>query len=186
MILVVDSSALALLLNSAGNPPDDPITKLPLDRSRERIEYFLSSLTGDDTLIIPAPVLAEALVRAEEGGPGILAAISGVARLRTAPFGDRAAIETAAMTREAIAAGDKRGGSNAAWQKVKVDRQVIAIARIENATAIYADDTDLITFARRLGMEAFSTWDLPVPEMAADLFTSSGLDANGQRVSGEP
>ncbi len=79
------------------------------------------------------------------------------------------------MTRQAIDAGDKRGGSSAPWQKVKVDRQVIAIARVEGATHIYADDHNLTAFARQLGMEALSTWDLPVPERVEDLFSISGV-----------
>jgi hypothetical protein len=52
------------------------------------------------------------------------------------PFGERAAVETAAMTREALVAGDKRDGSEAPWQKVKVDRHVIAVAHVEAATQI--------------------------------------------------
>ncbi|MEJ8631444.1 hypothetical protein P0F65_19920 [Sphingomonas sp. I4] len=146
-----------------------------MTHARERVELFLSSLSVEDTLIVPTPVLAEVLVGAEEGGPGLLAAISGMARLKVRPFGERAAIETAMMTREAIAAGDKRAGSQAPWQKVKVDRQVVAVARAEGATQIYTDDSNLVEFARRLGMDVFSTWDLPVPEVAANLFTVAGV-----------
>ena len=163
MILAVDSSALALLVNPAASPPDDPSTGRPVDRARERVEHFIADLAASDTMIIPTPVLAEALVRAEDGGPGLLAAVAGLARLKVRPFGQRAAIETAQMTREAVAAGDKKGGSVQAWQKVKVDRQVIAIARVEGATRIYADDRGLISFAKRLGMDVVSTWDLPYP-----------------------
>lgn len=182
MILAVDSSALALLINPAANPPKDPETEAPVAYARERVEHLINSMTAQDTIIIPTPVLAEALVRAEDGAPGIIEALAGLARIKVRPFGERAAIETAFMTREAIQAGDKRGGSEAPWQKVKVDRQVIAIARVESATKIYADDHRLVAFARRLGMEVFSTWELPVPEQAANLFTASGvpMDTRGQ------
>ena len=98
-----------------------------------------------------------------------------MARVKVRPFGELAAIETAVMTREAIQAGDKRGGSEAAWQKVKVDRQVVAVARVERATRIYADDRNLVAFAKRLGMDAFSTWDLPVPPVLDNLFTVAGV-----------
>ncbi len=175
MKLAVDSSALILLINPAANPPDDPDTKKPVAHARERIELFLSSLSVQDTLIVPTPVLAEVLVGAEEGGPGLLAAISGMARLKVRPFGERAAIETAMMTHEAIAAGDKRAGSQAPWQKVKVDRQVLAVARAEGATRVYTDDANLVEFARKLGMDVFSTWDLPMPEVAENLFTVAGV-----------
>lgn len=89
------------------------------------------------------------------------------------------------MTRDAIDAGDKRSGSEAAWQKVKVDRQVIAVARVEGATNIYADDRDLAAFAKRLGMEVFSTWDLPLPERETNLFTAAGLTPVGQSVDAQ-
>lgn len=58
---------------------------------------------------------------------------------------------------------------------MKVDRQVIAIARVEGITRIYADDIGLVGFARRLGMDAFSTWDLPIPEQEQNLFTAAGV-----------
>jgi len=191
VILVVDSSALALMVHPAAVPPVDPVTNQPLEHSRARVEHLIESFTANDSLIIPTPVLAEALVRAEDGAPGILEAISGMARVKIRPFGERAAVETAFMTRQAIQSGDKKGGSSAAWQKVKVDRQIIAVARVEGATAVYADDKDLVAFAKRLGMTVFSTWELPVPESAHNLFTAGGLEPDGRvedasRVSAPP
>jgi hypothetical protein len=46
------------------------------------------------------------------------------------------------MTRAAVDAGDKRVGSDATWAKVKFDRQIVAIAQVRRATAIYSDDAD--------------------------------------------
>lgn len=183
MILAVDSSALILLVNPTANPPEDPETKKPVTHARERVELFLAGLRLGDTLIIPTPVLAEVLVGAENGGPGLLEAISGMARVKVRPFGERAAVETAMMTREAVATGDKRGGSNSPWQKVKVDRQVVAVARAEGATRIYADDHNLVEFARRLGMDVFSTWDLPVPDGVENLFTAAGVELDPQATA---
>lgn len=163
MIVAVDTSALALMINPAADPPQDPQTGQLVDRARERIQHFIATLTTSDTLIVPTPVLAELLVRAEDGGPGLLAAMAGLARLKVRPFGERAAVETAFMTREALASGDKKSGSLEPYQKVKFDRQIIAIARVEGAARIYADDRPLASFARRLNMDVFSTWDLPLP-----------------------
>lgn len=168
------------MVHPAAAPPVDPATNQPLEHSKARIEHLIASFKANDSLIIPTPVLAEALVRAEDGAPGVLEAIGGMARVKIRPFGERAAVETALMTRQALEAGDKKGGSGAAWQKVKVDRQIIAVARVEGATAIYTDDKDLVAFAKRLGMTAFSTWDLPVPESARNLFTAVGLEPDGR------
>lgn len=183
MIVVVDSTALALLINPAANPPIDPTTNRPVTLARERVGHMIAGLGANDTLIVPTPVLGEVLVRAGDGAPGILEQLNGLARVRVKPYDQRAAIETAMMTREAIQAGDKRGGSTAPWQKVKIDRQIIAIARTNNASRLYADDVGLIGFARRLGIEAVSTWDLPLPPMETDLFTVIGLQADGFEAS---
>ncbi|SDD52657.1 hypothetical protein SAMN05444678_11522 [Sphingomonas sp. YR710] len=179
MIVVVDSTALSLLVNPAATPPSDPETGQPVTLARERVEHMIAGLGTNGTLIIPTPVLAEVLVYAEVGAPGVLEQLNGLARVRLRSFDVRAAIETAMMTREAIQAGDKRGGSTDPWQKVKIDRQIIAIARTNNATRIYADDLGLISFARRLGMDAVSTWDLALPPAETNLFTAIGLQADG-------
>jgi predicted nucleic acid-binding protein len=65
------------------------------------------------------------------------------------PFDTRAAIELAVMTRNAIDQGDKRGGVDAPWNKVKFDRQIVAIAKVAGATTIYSDDLQLRTFAEQ-------------------------------------
>ena len=179
MILVVDSSALVLLVNPAASPPDDPATKSPVEHAKARVEHLIASLGISDTIVIPTPVLAEVLVRAGEGAAGVLEAINGMARIKVRSYDVRAAVETAQMTLADIQAGDKKGGSGESWQKIKFDRQIIAIARVEGAELIYADDKGLTAFAKRLGMSVVSTWDLSVPESATNLFTAVGLEPGG-------
>ena len=51
------------------------------------------------------------------------------------------------------------------------DRQIVAVAKVNGAKVIYSDDKTLNTFAKRLGIESVSSWDLPAPrEKQADLF----------------
>ena len=176
MIVVVDSSALALLVNHDANPPSDPQTGAPLTLARERIEKLVSDMDAkNDVLVVPTPVLAEILVKAGQGAGELMQQLGALARVRIAPFDELAAIELAAMTIEIAAGGDKRGGDNQPWQKVKFDRQIIAIARVAQATLLYADDANLIATARRLEMTAISTWELPVPDVGNDLFTAAGI-----------
>lgn len=179
MILVVDSSALALIINPDANPPDDPATTLPLTQVGERIGLLLSGMDARDTIIVATPVLAEILVKAADGAPDVLFALQGLARIKIAAFDERAAVETAMMTRQALAAGGKGGGSDQPWQKVKFDRQIIAIARVHGASTIYADDRGLANFAKSLRMDVVSSWDLPLPETTEDLFTVAGMASNG-------
>lgn len=46
---------------------------------------------------------------------------------------------------------------------MKFDHQIVAIARVENATVIYSDDNHLGRFARRHGIEVFGIASLPLP-----------------------
>lgn len=180
MILVVDSSALALIINPDADPPHDPATGFPLTRVRNRVELLLSGMEARDTIIVPTPVLAEILVKAEDGAPDVLNGLLGSAKIRLVAFDVRAAVETAIMTREALATGDKRGGSTQPWQKVKVDRQIVAIARAYGASRIYADDLGLVAFAKMLGIDVVSSWNLPLPEVQDNLFTAAGLASDGE------
>ena len=86
MKLVVDSSALALLINPESTPPNDPSTELAVVKAHERIQGFINGLSASDTLIVPTPVLAELLVKAENDAPQLLEQLQGQARLRVRPF----------------------------------------------------------------------------------------------------
>ncbi|MHB8885990.1 MAG: type II toxin-antitoxin system VapC family toxin [Methylovirgula sp.] len=85
------------------------------------------------------------------------------------PFDTRAAIEVAAMSRDAAASGNKRGNSNATWAKVKYDRQIVAIAKVNGATSIYSDDRDIATLAKTAKISVVSLADLPLPPQNAQL-----------------
>jgi hypothetical protein len=88
------------------------------------------------------------------------------------PFDEMAAIELAAIEFAARGAGDKRGGASATWAKVKFDRQIVAIAKVNHARRIYSDDQDIVKFAQRAGLEVISTWQLPLPAAKQEkLFT---------------
>ena len=89
--------------------------------------------------------------------------LSGSARFKIVPFDTRAAVELAALTREALATGDKRSGSTAPWAKVKFDRQIVAIARTEGAELIYSDDEDLRRCALNVGIVVLGIAELPLP-----------------------
>jgi hypothetical protein len=83
------------------------------------------------------------------------------------PFDELSAIELAILTRNALDEGDKRGGSVDPWGKVKFDRQIIAIARVRQATVIYTDDRGLRRLAARLNIPAIGIAEMPVPAETA-------------------
>ena len=163
-MILLDATALMLLVHPEAEPPTDPATGVLVTRVRERFALLETEVqrTGD-TIVIPTPALAEVLVGIEDAGPAVLERLARSSRFKIAEFDTMAALEVAAMTREAIRAGDKRDGSTAPWQKVKIDRQIIAIARVRGVSRIYSDDKNLALFADKLGIEVVATWAMPLP-----------------------
>jgi hypothetical protein len=151
----IDSNVLSLLLYPAAKPPKDPSTGKPVTRMPERVQFLLETLDADgETIVIPTPVLSEFLILADKNGPDYLATIHGLKTMIIGPFDERACIELAALEIADRGAGDKRGGSSSPWQKIKVDRQIVAIAKINLATAIYSDDPDIRKLATKAGMKS--------------------------------
>lgn len=173
MLVVLDAAILMLLIDADAPAPTDHSTGAPVNRCRERLEYLVKRFESEAIkALVPTPALAEVLVRASSAGPAIVEELSRLAVLRIVPFDTRAAIEFACMTREAIDAGDKKDGSMESWAKVKFDRQIIAIARVEGAQEIYTDDAGLRRFAQRFGFKVVGIVDLPLPpeDPQIDLF----------------
>jgi predicted nucleic acid-binding protein len=163
-MVLFDATALSLLLHPEAKPPVDRSGK-PVSQARERIELLVETLDEKRTkVIIPTPALAELLVIAGPAGPKYLNELNSRSCFRIVEFDQRAAIEAAIEIRRAIDSGDKKEGSEATWGKVKFDRQIVAIAKVENATAIYSDDEDVSRYAQAVGIQAIGTESLPFPQ----------------------
>ena len=54
-------------------------------------------------------------------------------------------------------------GSLNPCQKVKIDRQIVAIGVTERATTIYSDDLGIVALAKVARTDAVSSWELPLP-----------------------
>ncbi len=81
----------------------------------------------------------------------------------------RAAVELAIMTAKDIKDGDKRAGSTATMAKLKFDRQIVAIAKVNSGSPIYTNDENLIKFANARDVETIALWDLPLPPEDAQM-----------------
>jgi predicted nucleic acid-binding protein len=154
MPVVFDTSFLIALL--------DP--KIRDERDGDaRLDFLLQTLERSRTkIIVPTPALSEVLIGAGDAAPRYLDIISRSSAFKVVPFGTRAAVEAAAAHREAIQAGDKREGATS-WVKVKFDRQIVAIAKVEGAELIYSNDSDIKRFSVRDGIEVLTVEDLPRP-----------------------
>lgn len=185
-MVVLDSTTILLFIQPDASAPLDPNTDLPVHRANERIEYLIQRLDeAGTTVIIPTPVLSEILVHSGDAAAEYLNILNQHAVFRIVPFDQRAAIEVAAMTREAIAAGDKKSGIKGSWHEIKFDRQIAAIARVEDASAIYTDDKNLINIAGQLGIDVVQMHELPLPpenpQMALDLPSNAETEEDDGR-----
>ncbi len=160
-------TVLSLVLNPELDPPTDPTTGQPVTKVAERLELLIANLqTEGARVILPTPALSEFLVIADESGPDYLAEIAKKSVFAIEPFDARAAVEAAASTRKAIAQGNKKSGASGAWQAVKTDRQIVAIAKTCGAARIYSNDSDLVNIAAGCNIAVVPVWKLPIPPEA--------------------
>jgi hypothetical protein len=81
------------------------------------------------------------------------------------PLDAKAAVELAFRNRDVFGKRDKKNDAQP-YQKVKVDRQILAICRVTVATRVYTDDKSLIECAKLCGIATMRPCDLPIPETA--------------------
>lgn len=162
-MVVIDSTVLMLLIDPKANPPTDESTGKPVDRCMDRIKQLLQTLSETKTrVLIPAPVLSEILVGSGSDKSAILKEFESTYSFKIEPFDTRAAVEVAYLTDTDLASG-RRLEAGETRAKVKYDRQIIAIAKVNNATVIYSDDIKLGKTARASGITVIKTSDLPLP-----------------------
>ena len=156
-MVVFDASILLFVFD--GNTPSS------VPRARERVEHLIDRLNDSgEKIIIPTPALSECLVHVGPAGPEYLTILGKQSCFRVASFDERAAVEAAVRTFQARARGQRKGGpTEASKTKIKFDRQIAAVATVEGATAIYSDDSDVRSYAREAGMQAYALADLPLP-----------------------
>lgn len=161
-MVVMDSTTLLLLFFPSANPPLDETHK-PVTRCKERIEYLLQSLTkAGIKVMVPTPVLSELLVQAGPDKAKLVAEMNGAYAFRIEPFDTRAAIEVAHLTDADLQSG-KPLNQDQTKAKVKYDRQIVAIAKVNGVATIYSDDRGVAKRAEANGMTCIRTADLPLP-----------------------
>jgi rRNA-processing protein FCF1 len=175
-MVVFDTSILALAFDEHANPPIDPVTGELLTDSQARLNHLIKTLSSAKTrVLIPAPVVAEYLVRAGEDKDVRLIELTGSRVFVVAPFDVRAAVECASIE-DADHARIRSVPEGESKAKVKFDRQIIATAVARGATVIYTGDIKLATRAKRNGIEVVMTWELPLPPADPQLKLEYGAD----------
>jgi hypothetical protein len=141
-----------------------PNAKHPIADAKARVDFLLADLSGrGDQVLIPTPALSEILVRSGRARNDIIQKLTKNPRFIVAAFDLRAALELALMTDAALTRSDKKEGSSATWAKVKFDRQIVAIAKVERVSCIYSEDQDVRSIGRREGLSVLGVSDIVVP-----------------------
>lgn len=157
-MIVFDATYLVVFLNTNPPPAKDRNGK-PVDKFKERVHQLASTFDrSNEPIGIPAPAMAEVLVRAGKGRSKLVSILSDRWRFQILPFDSRAAIEASELIAQIKASKEPW----TTWAKVKFDIQIVAIARAENASVIYADDIDIENYAKRLKIPVVRICDLPL------------------------
>jgi predicted nucleic acid-binding protein len=165
-MVATDSTFLALMLHPQAKPCLDPATKRPIKSVTERIDKLLEDLdAARERIILPTPALSEFLVLANDEAAAYLTEIHQKSAILIKPFDEMAAVELASMEIAARKKGRKRSpaSDDTPWQKVKFDRQIVAIAKVNGARVIYTDDQDVINIAEEEGIKAVRCSELEIP-----------------------
>jgi predicted nucleic acid-binding protein len=177
MTVVFDASFLIPLL--------DENARIDVPDARSKVSFLFAELDkAREVILVPTPALAEFLTGAGEAAPKYLQIITSSARFRVEPFDTLAAVELAADTARAKEAGDKKGSIDAPWQKVKFDRQIVAIARVHAARLIYSNDPHFGPLVGQRGPQVVDFAALPMPpeppQLAMDLNLKNADKPNGE------
>jgi predicted nucleic acid-binding protein len=160
-MIIFDASFLIVYLHPSPEPAKDRDNKL-VSQFRERVDHLIATLNVADQVIgVPAPALAEILVRAGKGRFKYLSILSDSYRFEIIPFGMKAAIEAGELI--AQIKNENKSQPWATWAKVKFDIQIASIGKAEPVTAIYSDDTDIESLGKRLKLKVIRICDLPLP-----------------------
>lgn len=166
-MVVFDATMLMLLIRPESGCPIDSKGE-PISYVTERIAHFVEQSEKSKTRIgLPTPALSEVLVRSGSSAIKILEKIKEFSIFEILPFDELSAIEVALMTKNAIDNGDKKEGSSEVWSKIKYDRQILAIARVRQATAIFTDDCGLRNIAAKVGLSVAGIAELELPPRKA-------------------
>ena len=136
----------------------------PVDRIPERLDHLVNTLERKKaTIIVPTPALSEFLAYAGRDSAKYLSELAHRNVFRMEAFDQKAAIEAAVAHAQAAQHGDKKDGAIGSWQRVKVDRQIVAIAKVHNVDCLYSGENDVRKLGSAMGVTVKGLEDLPLP-----------------------
>lgn len=145
-----------------------------IDKAPQRVKHFIERCEKQrKKIVIPTPILSELLVLFKpEKQEEYFRIINNSKNFIVADFDKRAAIELAIMQSKLLSNNQRKKMLKDAWQKVKLDCQVVAIAKVNQVEAIYTDDKGMKTFAttNKIEVKDSSAFELPPKEAQMNIF----------------
>lgn len=117
-----------------------------------------------ESIGIPAQVWAEFLDQAGEGELSATQNIFKTTAFRLLPYDLKAVMETVEVVKAGRSARKTSKGEKRPRQSVKVDWQIIAIAKANGARLLITNDVDMLAEAKRSGVLCARICDLPIPD----------------------
>jgi predicted nucleic acid-binding protein len=134
---------------------------------KHRLEHLLAELDKrKGRVVLPTPAIAEFLVKADSASLGIQKALMRRSGIVVGNLDMKAAVELSLIDGSSIGRGDKKDSVGEPWQKIKIDRQLVAIAKVAGAELIVSGDQGVATVAMRVNIECVRVEDLPFPDSA--------------------
>lgn len=165
MKVVIDNHILVhLMKDPKGAALTDPSTGNVIDRIPERAASLLEYINVErGRLYIPAPVLTEYLIGiARKNQHTHLNDMNNLSCVQIMPFDEMAAYECAQMVDDQELKAIESDAS-ATKAKLRVDRQVLAIALAVGADELWTHDHNLMSKSNSLGMRVKSLADILPP-----------------------
>lgn len=153
-MVILDTNALVLFFAK----------RLGLDDTLRMQGLMLDLRKKRESIGVPAQVWAEFL---DQAGDDEVAATQDIFRtvaFKLLAYDLRAAVETVEVVRAGRSARKSEKGPKRPRHAVKVDWQIIAVAKVHGARMIVTNDVDMRTEALRSGLKAVPISDLPIPE----------------------
>lgn len=165
----MDTSFLLYLFAEPGEVGTPLQNGQPIPFAKERVAALVSELEKlKATIIVGTPAMSELMIRSGvPAGQQWLAIMKKSTVFKVVPFDEKSAVEVAIMAGHALEGEKGTIANGATYAKLKYDRQIVAIAHTEGATAFYSDDDNQRTHAARLGMNVKGLADCIVPPTAS-------------------
>ncbi|WP_085646750.1 MULTISPECIES: type II toxin-antitoxin system VapC family toxin [unclassified Pseudomonas] len=153
-MVILDTNALVLFFGK----------RLNSDDSLRMQGLFHALRAKRESIGIPAQVWAEFLDQAGERELIETQTIFKTAAFRLLPYDLKAVMETVEVVKAGRSARKAIKGEKRPRQSVKVDWQIIAIAKANGARLLITNDVDMLAESQRSGISSMRICDLPIPD----------------------